>query len=270
MKIQASVISHPGSCRRENEDNFCFNGKMLKGNTTRRPIGFKTKRNVPVLMGVFDGMGGLKAGERASFLAAQTACVALKKIKEAEEFDKWQIDICKKANKLVCSEMREIYKQRIGTTASMLCFNDGQYYLCNIGDSPILLFREGKLQTIFQEHTERANQVLVRGTEAGIFQKKYKLTQHIGIFEEEMEIEPFVCFGKLCDGDRFLIASDGLTDMVEEERIRTVLEEKKSSEKTVERLLDDALANGGRDNITIICIDIESDAEKKIRLREQQ
>lgn len=270
MKIQASVMSHPGSCRRENEDNFCFNGKILKSNATRRPIRLKEKRNVPVLMGVFDGMGGLKAGERASFLAAQTACEALKRVKEVKAFDKWQIEICKKANELVCNEMKEIYKQRIGTTASMLCFRDSQYHLCNLGDSPIFLFRDGNLQPIFQEHTERANQALIRGTEAGIVQKKYKLTQHIGIFEEEMEIEPFVCSGEVCDGDRFLIVSDGLTDMVEEAQIRAVLQENKSDADAVEQLLNKALANGGKDNITIICIDIEADAEKSIRLREKR
>ena len=257
MRISASVISHPGNCREKNEDNFCFNGKKLNKDATLRPLRFKGTTECPVLMGIFDGMGGIKAGERASLITAEIACTAISNINEVSDFDAFQIDICRQANVAVCDEMLNVIKQRIGTTASMLCFNEERYHLCNIGDSPIYLFRDEQLKAIFHEHTEKENFLRIHGLDAALPQKKFKLTQNIGIFPEEMEIEPFVLSGEVKSKDRFLITSDGLTDMVDESVIAEILSRGMSSAKTVKKLLEQALDNGGKDNTTIICIDIK-------------
>lgn len=257
MKISASVVSHPGNYREKNEDNFCFNGKKLVGNVTLRPFKFQGKTSTPVLMGIFDGMGGMKAGEVASRIAADVACAAVPGIKECFDISTMLVNICKQANTLTCDEMLNVIKQRIGTTASMLCFRDTHFHLCNIGDSPIYLFREDKLKPIFHEHTEKENYLRIYGANAALPKKKFKLTQNIGIFPEEMEIEPFVLSEELRSKDRFLITSDGLTDMVDETEITEVLRKGISPTKTVKQLLQQALDNGGKDNTTIICIDIK-------------
>lgn len=257
MKISASVISHPGNCREKNEDNFCFNGKKRIGSTTLRPIRFYGKVLSPILMGIFDGMGGMKAGERASCIAADVACSAIEEIDNTSDLCAFQINICKRANEVTCNEMLNIIKQRIGTTASMLCFNDKRYYLCNIGDSPIYLFRDNELTPIFHEHTEKENYLRIHGANAILPKKKFKLTQNIGIFPEEMEIEPYVVSDEVKSKDRFLISSDGLTDMVDEKEITDILCKRLSPSKTVKKLLQQALDNGGKDNTTIICIDIK-------------
>lgn len=73
MQIRASVISPPGTYRDKNEDNFCFNGKKLSGNSTIRPINYRGKTSSAVLMGKFDGMGGVKVGRRPSYIVSETA-----------------------------------------------------------------------------------------------------------------------------------------------------------------------------------------------------
>ena len=257
MKISASVISHPGNCREKNEDNFCFNGKKLSGKSTVRPIKYRGKTSSTVLMGIFDGMGGIKAGERASHIVSETACTAIPNIRDIKDLEAFMVNICKRANKIACEEMLNILKQRMGSTASMLCFRDEQYFLCNIGDSPIFVYRDNELVPIFHEHTEKENYLKIHGIDAVLLKKKFKLTQNIGIFPEEMEIEPFTSSSDIRSHDRFLITSDGLTDMVDESEIQNILSQYMSPAKTVKKLLQKALDNGGKDNTTIICIDIK-------------
>lgn len=256
MKISASVVSHPGNCREKNEDNFCFNGKSIVGNATPRPIKFHGRSSFPVLMGIFDGMGGIKAGEIASRITADVACSAIRGVEEVLDAKAFLVDICKQANTITCNEMLNVIKQRIGTTASMLVFENETYHLCNVGDSPIYLYRDDELKPIFHEHTEKENYLRIHGANATLPKKKFKLTQNIGIFPEEMEIEPFVASGELRVRDRFLITSDGLTDMVDELEIEKVMHKRISPAKTVKKLQQLALENGGKDNTTIICIDI--------------
>ena len=98
MKISASVISHPGNYREKNEDNFCFNGKQLSGSLTVRPLRYRGKTLSAVLMGIFDGMGGIKAGERASYIVSETACTAISDVKDTTDLNTFMIDICKRAN----------------------------------------------------------------------------------------------------------------------------------------------------------------------------
>ena len=69
-----------------------------------------------------------------------------------------------------------------------------------------------------------------------------------------MIIEPFVALGDYQPGDRFLLCSDGLTDMVTRERIGELL--KKSGKKAAKKLLQEALENGGKDNVSFILIQI--------------
>lgn len=256
MKIKASVISHPGKVRPKNEDNFFFNEFILDEQQLQKPYKYKGKTDIPVLMGVFDGMGGIAAGERASAIAANSARDIAYTLYDPDEIKDTMIRICKEANELVCKEMTTVVKGRMGTTASMLCFFENECCLCNIGDSPIYMLRGTVLKEISHEHTEKENYIALYGEEGVPKNKKFRLTQHIGIFPDELEIEPFVSIGEVKSGDRFVICSDGLSDMVNETIIASVLNQRLSTAETVNALLNLALDNGGRDNTTIICIDI--------------
>ncbi len=257
MRIVASAFTHPGNHREKNEDNFCFDNKNVTKDKCKRLLKKNAKIEVPIFMGVFDGMGGISAGEKASLIASDVA----KKIDFSQigsnDIANTMISICKDANKMACEEM-VVSRKRMGTTASMLCFHDDMFTLCNIGDSPIFIYRDAVLKEISHEHTEKENYIRIHGIENLPAKKKYKLTQHIGIFPEELEIEPFVYQDSLWENDKFIICSDGLTDMVDESVISEILNERISPKKTVKKLLSVALENGGKDNITIICIEIKN------------
>ena len=90
----------------------------------------------------------------------------------------------------------------------------------------------------------------------GIYGRKPPLSQNLGIPEKELLIDPYLAVGSYSGGDIYLLCSDGLTDMVEREEIASTLSDT-PFEEAAERLLNRALENGGKDNITILLCRIE-------------
>ena len=110
-------------------------------------------------------------------------------------------------------------------------------YACNLGDSRIFLLRGNKLQKISVDHV----------AEGTIF-KKPPLTQHIGIPTDEFRIDPYIVSLKIRKGDRFLICSDGLTDMLSFEDIEAFLVETHSISDCVNDMMKMVYAKGAIDN----------------------
>ena len=256
--FEASAICHMGYRRTNNEDNLFFDQYILclnhKGTMDCISIDKETTDKWS-LFGVFDGMGGQHKGELASYIMAEE--VGKKFFSNitiqggAEDYMK---EICISANNRVCEEMSK-ERVRIGTTASMLMLHEDVLYICNIGDSPIYLYRNARLQAIYEEHTEKKTHEMLLGKDVDK-KKKYPLTQHIGIYPYEMEISPYTASMIIQSGDIFLIASDGLTDMVSDQEITEILSEDKSLKEKIIELRNRALESGGKDNITIILIRI--------------
>ncbi len=263
MQYTVSTASHRGKVRQKNEDNLYADGLSLpQQNDGLAPQTMQAASNQAHLFGVFDGMGGYAAGERASRLAveaAQSLCAEQLQTSAAQDL---LLQICALANESVCKEMLDGQYERIGTTASMLHFAENTYTVCNVGDSPMFLQRAGVLYQLHEEHTERANYERVSGKPAPA-NKKFRLTQNIGIFTDEMLIEPYCASDAVLEGDLFLISSDGLTDMVSTQTISQVLAGPQSTQEKVEILLNMALENGGRDNITIILIAAQAEPPRK-------
>lgn len=265
MKITAAGISHTGLIREKNEDNLYFFDRFLEEDHEGTESVFEysgTTGDKPLLFGVFDGMGGYAKGERASFLTAQLAGRYAKICRNQPSGTDMEVigdclrDLCYEANRLVCREMEE-NREKMGTTASMLCFSGKEAALCNIGDSPVFLLRDGVLEEISEEHTQRAMYEKLLGKEH-VGTRKFPLTQCIGIPEREMRIRPYLSIDEVRSGDRFLICSDGLTDMVDTEDIRELLLGDLSRKALLEKLVEEALDQGGRDNITILLIDLSA------------
>ena len=112
------------------------------------------------------------------------------------------------------------------------------------------LLRGGELRTLSVAHTDEQ---LLR--QLGI-ERRPGLTQFLGIDEGDAPIEPHVVSFELAAGDRILLASDGLTDMVDEAVIAHAMQSAASVEALVRALRDQALANGGEDNVTIIACEV--------------
>lgn len=242
-RIRYSCLSHVGKCRKGNEDNFICNGTYMDGNEKpmRFPLSGSLSNGQRMLMGVFDGMGGEECGEIASLLAAKCASEISPGSNPLEDVSKF----CRDANRRICDYSSEHGIFSMGTTAAVLAFYDDEIVLCNIGDSKIFRFADKKLEQISVDHYAIA-----------AYGQKPPLSQSLGIPETEMRIEPHMARGKYNDGDIYLLCSDGLTDMVSMEDIGNILS-KTEFDAVSTRLLNMALDNGGRDNITIMLCRVE-------------
>ena len=244
--ILYSCVSHIGNIRSINQDNFICDGRHLETNDENLTFplcGIKSSKD-PSLFGIFDGMGGEECGEVASHIAAKNAA-ALEIGKDAVAA---LSQFCQKANVDICDYANENEISALGTTAAMLAFTGNGITLCNIGDSKIFRFCDGVLEQISKDHVTVA-----------AYGVKPPLSQNLGIPPNELIIDPYLAQGAYNDGDIYLICSDGLTDMVTVEKIAETLDTKFIEEGCME-LLEKALSNGGRDNITIILCKIERES----------
>lgn len=254
MKYDVAAKSAVGCIRRNNEDNLILDGEIL-------PLEHKdfalisrsiTSEGIK-LLGVFDGVGGCSDGEKASYIAAVTAKEAVKHMTDNISHEEFLHSLCMEMNDEVC---KEADGSGMGTTCALLCLNGRKYTACNVGDSPIFLVRDGRMRQISVDHNQKATYEKIMGKQARPNQK-FKLTQCIGISSQEMLIEPFITSGNLRANDVFLICSDGLTDMMNPNKICGILNSGLSVECMVEKLSGLAINAGGRDNITIICVKIQ-------------
>ncbi len=236
-KVAYYCVSNIGRARKINQDNFIADGIYLKNHEPEiQTIAGSFNGKTPCLLGIFDGMGGEEQGEAASLIASECAS----RVKIGEDPVSSLLRLCEEANQRICDYARENGVGSMGTTGAMLAFTKDQITLCNIGDSRIFRFADGALVQISVDHTAPYN-----------YGGKPPLSQNLGIPPEEMRIEPYVAQGQYNNGDIFLICSDGLTDMVSEEDIIAILKEY-SLDRAIAKLLNAALENGGRDNVTII------------------
>ncbi len=253
MNIKVSAKSHPGRIRDKNEDNLYVLGQIREeemGNIFSSNTEGKTECGS--LLGVFDGMGGLHCGEYASYLTAKTIQTEAESLPKSEsEAGAFLRGICSKSNDLLCREMQASLKKRIGCTLSVLYMLEQTVFVCDVGDSPIFRYRDETLLQISKEHTEKE---LYEKLNVEKPKRKYHLTQNIGIFPDEMELEPYIAKGEMQAGDQYLICSDGLTDMVDEEEICAILSLTCDEDEKTRMLMHSALENGGSDNITIILV----------------
>lgn len=242
-KICYSCLSHIGNIRSMNQDNFICDGRYMDMNGTSIDFplcGTKSSDDMSIF-GIFDGMGGEECGEIASYIASQNASDI--KIKKDPTADLTRF--CHKTNQDICDYAALNEVSAMGTTAAMLAFTDKEIALCNIGDSKIFRLYDGSLEQISKDHVA-----------VSAFGVKPPLSQNLGIPPNELVIDPYLARGTYNDGDVYLICSDGLIDMVSTEEIAQILISE-PIEKAITLLLEKALANGGKDNTTIILCKIE-------------
>ncbi|MGI6732826.1 MAG: Stp1/IreP family PP2C-type Ser/Thr phosphatase [Anaerovoracaceae bacterium] len=209
---------------------------------------------------VADGVGGHNSGEIASRLAVDLMKTHLlanppDRIKESDLPDffnrcLWQIN-------------EEIYKRAssdvgnigMATTAVMLLLRGKKAYIFNVGDSRAYLYRQGVLTRITEDHTY-VNELLKSGRiseyEAEVHPKRNIITRAFG--SEETIAPDFYQFD-VTVGDRILLCTDGLYNEVAEEQIRELTHRERDLEKLVMSLIHSACDNGGKDNITVICVE---------------
>jgi protein phosphatase len=196
---------------------------------------------------VADGMGGAAGGEVASRLAVDTALIT----------EGTPAERVTKANKVVVeASLREPGLAGMGTTLTMAELGpDDTIRLAHVGDSRAYLLRDGNFEMVTSDHTVVAEHVAagrLSTKDALNHPQRSMLTRVLGL-SPEVEVDEIEIDVK--EGDRLLICSDGLTNMVPESRIAATLG-KASPEEAVWTLIEQANRAGGHDNITVVVVQV--------------
>ena len=245
--LDAACGCNTGKIRKNNEDNFFFDGRCLEADNSglKHPVTMTKTLRRELCVAIFDGMGGENFGEVASFAAADCMQYTTRKLKDYFIPErKFLNSLCMKINDAVVAKQQELCTERMGSTMVALYFSYGYVYVCNLGDSRAYRLRDGEFLQLSVDHLEKREQT----------RKKAPLTQHLGISPENFLIEPYIAKGELKRGDQYLLCSDGLTDMLTNLEIDGIMSSTESAEDCVKKLIDAALEKGGKDNVTaIVC-----------------
>ena len=242
MQLAVAARTDVGMMRAGNEDNFFADATTSRG-----------------LFIVADGMGGHAAGEVASEMAVQIVAREMTDVREMSDAAAAKLSgALKHANEAIFERtMSEVDKQGMGTTASVLLLLDGKYLIGQVGDSRVYLLRDGTLKQLTKDHSYVQEQV-----DAGFLtpeQARYHpysnvITRCVGAGND---IEPDTYTGELRPGDVFLVASDGLTGMVDDRRLQQLLLARAAPQRIVDALISEANGRGGLDNITAIVVQVQ-------------
>lgn len=233
-------VSDTGILREMNQD-FCF--------ASDQPVG-----NLPNLFIVADGMGGHRAGDYASRYTTHRIVASVTRNKEKEP-----ISILKEAittaNQILMEEAREDEdKFGMGTTIVAATILDDRLCVANIGDSRLYLVSDGIRQvTVDHSYVEEMIRLgKVDAKAARVHPNKNIITRAIGA-TEDVEADFFEV--ELSGGERILLCTDGLTNMVEDAVICEIMLSAGTPEEKARQLVDLANQNGGRDNITVVIVE---------------
>jgi protein phosphatase len=242
VQLFVAARTDVGMIRAGNEDNFYADANPQRG-----------------IFIVADGMGGHAAGEVASEMAVGIVSKELATLPsiEGEGAPQRVAESLRRANLAIYRRtIEEVDKQGMGTTVSVLLLAGTRYLIGQVGDSRIYLLREGRLGQLTKDHSYVQEQV-----DAGFLtpeQARYHpysnvITRCVGAGES---VEPDTYTGEMRTGDVFLVASDGLTGMVEDRRLAQLLGSPASPGRIVDALIAEANGRGGLDNITAIVVKV--------------
>lgn len=234
MRYVWSSATHQGMVRDNNEDAAFPDAS---GESTDRAV-----------LIVADGMGGHVAGEVASRIAVNTAASS----------DLEPEDRVAAANRAIREEVaREPSLDGMGTTMTLLLLDDqGIAHLAHVGDSRAYMLRGPELQRLTEDHTVAAEYLStgqISEKEARNHPQRHMLTRCLGLTRfvnvdtMKIELEP---------GDRILLCSDGLTDMITDDEVKNALKKRTSVDDVAWHLIELANGAGGVDNVTVIVADV--------------
>jgi protein phosphatase len=267
VKVVFGAISHQGKVRPRNEDHYMVARVRRTMNVLSHNL---PKEELPDPIGedgyamvVADGMGGMNAGDIASMLAISTG------VKLVDKSVKWGFKINEKeARDLLCrmsTYFREIDRKitrksetdrrlfGMGTTLTLAYSVGVHLFVIHVGDSRAYLYRSGQLQQLTRDHT-----VAQALADAGEIQqdqvrrhlRRNTLTNYLGGHSGKVKAE--VRWLRLEDGDRLILCSDGLSDMVEDQAISQCLAAHAEPGQAAIELTELAMNSGGKDNITVV------------------
>jgi len=265
--VDIGARSHRGLVRTNNEDSFLVNTLERRMTTLRTnlPPSQIPENYFEIVYGmiVADGMGGAAAGE----VASRTAIAALVDLIIATP--DWIMRLDEEGANRVLKRTEERIGQLatalaeatrvnpefsgMGTTLTVAASLGSDLLIAHVGDSRAYLLTEGQLLQLTKDQTMAqllADLGVISSDALATHNARHILTSAITASGSKIEVE--LHHLHLADGDRLLLCSDGLTDMVSDRDIKTILKDRNTSGEICQSLVDAALAGGGKDNITVI------------------
>ncbi|MEQ9408679.1 MAG: protein phosphatase 2C domain-containing protein [Fuerstiella sp.] len=245
LSIRTGHVSVTGNYRENNEDNYVVDDAQR-------------------FFIVADGMGGQNAGEKASAIAVE---VIPQQLEQRMNFDG-----CSKSEAVAAidrsveqanTEIMALSEvdpsvRNMGTTVVFLVRSGENFYIGGVGDSRVYQLRDGQLTQLTKDHS-LTQALLEAGTineeEAKTHRYRNVLYRYLGTRDgaagtDASEIRPQ-------SGDRFFLCSDGVTDGIDDDAIRSLLSASDDPQHVAQSLIDAALAGGSRDNITAVVVIID-------------
>jgi len=251
LRIRASGITDVGLKREENEDFF-------------------SKEDSLGLYVVADGMGGHLAGEVASRVAVEMINKSIRKWLEEEAREdelfgppdnsltligNYILSSIRMANRVVYEMAMENQEYHgMGTTVVILYVTPKLIIAANVGDSRIYMVRDGHMEMLSKDHTivqEQVDMGTMTEEEAATSPLRHILTKNLGSAEN---LEPDVFEIEPSNKDRFVLCSDGLTDLVTDDEILEMTKKNRDPSNLCRKLVDMALKRGAHDNATVISV----------------
>lgn len=241
--MRFDAVSNVGKVRNNNEDCYYVS----------------ENENYPLFI-VADGIGGHNYGEIASNMAVEVIKNSIKTIDCYENLDELELDMINaisEANKSVYSKSQSADEfSGMGTTLTVLYVYYDSILIGHVGDSRIYAVNSNEIRQLTEDDTI-VNRLLKLGeitqSEAQNHPKKNIITNAIGT---DSRIDISLVQYNYAKGEYILMCTDGLTDMATNEEILKIINENKTPESISAKLLEKALEAGGKDNITLIILQV--------------
>lgn len=261
MRLDVGVVTEVGTVREHNEDNYYVPGHPSVNSA------HKGNGEGPIIQGpsdlfvVADGMGGQAAGEEASRMAVEHIPRELSRRLGPDQDDfasgRAVREAVARANEEILARSHlEPGLTNMGTTVVLALFRNGRAYVAGIGDSRAYRLRDGRIEQLTRDHS-LANALGEAGTirpeEVETHKFKHVLYLYLGskdAREGPEEVRTIDCR----PGDQFLLASDGLTGVVDDPTLAAIMVEAADPQQAARVLVDRALENRSKDNITCVVI----------------
>ena len=222
-------------------------GRVRKGNEDAMLV------DAPLFV-VADGMGGHLAGDVASATAVET----IKRTSEEQPpSDPSNLEsYVRAANKAIWEKaLADTQLQGMGTTCTLLFLDGATAHIAHVGDSRAYLLRDGEFSQLTEDHTlvERmVREGKLERSEAARHPQRSIITRALGV---ESDVEVDLSTFEVTEGDRVLLCSDGLSSMVDDGEIESLLRDASGAEAAANDLVNAALEAGGEDNVTVVVLD---------------
>ncbi len=223
-------ISHPGKVRENNEDSLLISESSFLS---------KDKETSTIFAAIADGLGGMKDGEKASYMAVTRSYAYfvenLSFVLDGISYDKVLMKALNRANNSINeSNEKKDKENHMASTLTLVVISGSQGYFVHSGDCSIIKVN-AKIEYLNKSHR---------------MPKTNQIYSCLGV-GKDVEVDTGIF--QMSEGDSIVICSDGLTDMVPDNEIKSIVNGQKANpDKVCNSLVDEALNRGGRDNISII------------------